>query len=164
MRGGHILSENVCDGIVDCPNDKSDELCTCYKNNILNYNKSNTCKIGYDTKKKKFCSYIYYLSTKGTCQKYQSAKHSDNKTELICDKVICYDGKSIDVSLLDDLIFDCGPEGENEPILISLLRYEIYVPCSEPNMIPCKEGHSKCYFLKDVCSYKLSKHNNLILC
>ena len=91
-------------------------------------------------------------------------KFSHYNTEQITNTFICHDGKSIHESLLDDLIFDCGPEGEDELNLISLLKHEIYVSCTEPDMIPCKEGHSKCYFLKDVCTYKLNKYNNLLPC
>ena len=31
-------------------------------------------------------------------------------------------------------------------------------------MIPCMEGHSKCYHLKDICTYKLILHKYLVPC
>ena len=31
-------------------------------------------------------------------------------------------------------------------------------------MIPCKAGHSKCYYISDICTYKLNIHNHLIPC
>ena len=34
-KGGYILSENVCDGITDCPNDKSDEEFTILQGHYL---------------------------------------------------------------------------------------------------------------------------------
>ena len=58
----------------------------------------------------------------------------DDTKSINPDIFLCNDGKTI----------DCGPKGEDEPILMSLLKTENISSCAKPNMIPCKEGHSKC--------------------
>ena len=57
-----------------------------------------------------------------------------------------------------------GPEGEDEPILLSLLSTNAYVKCKYPGEIPCREGHSKCYNLTDICIYRLNNNNHNIPC
>ena len=69
----------------------------------------------------------------------------------------CDNGKLLDPTLLNDLVADCGPDAEDEPILKSLLTLNTYYPCIKPDMIPCREGHSKCYVFTDICAYKLSR-------
>ena len=51
----------------------------------------------------------------------------------------------IDIFLVNDLVSDCGPEGEDEPALIALLKFKKAVPCSLPSEIPCLKGHPKCF-------------------
>ena len=54
--------DHVCDGVIDCPNDKSDEeKCTCYNQNI-NESSSAVCKITYPGKRKIFCSNLSYMT------------------------------------------------------------------------------------------------------
>ena len=62
------------------------------------------------------------------------------------------------------MVFDCGPEAEDESELISLLKHELYSSRQQQNSLPCMEGYSKCYYLQDVCTYKLNLHNNLTPC
>ena len=177
-KGGYILSENLCDSVIDCPNDRSDEeFCYC-QNNSANRTSSNFCKILYFGMKKKVCSNLYYMTVQGTCLKYKSLSHimfsnshlskmnlyGREPESITTKKFICKDGKSIDITYLNDLIFDCGLDGNDEPVLMSLLKYDNYSSCTEPNMIPCMGGHSTCYYLKDICIYKTNKYNNLIPC
>ena len=61
-------------------------------------------------------------------------------------------------------MFDCGPEGEDEPILKSLLINKTYSPCAQPHMVPCMEEHPKCYYLREICTYKLDIHYHIIPC
>ena len=76
----------------------------------------------------------------------------------------CVKGQMLDFTLINDLIPDCGPDAEDEPKLNSLLRNNIYHSCPKPDMIPCKEGHSHCFTIMDICAYKLSKFNNIFPC
>ena len=89
--------------------------------------------------KEKYCSNLYFMTVKGTCQKYKNSNHvifnysnlSKRKLSLNHNAIetrqvaikqfICNNGKAIDVMFLNDLIFDCGPDGDDEPILMSLL-------------------------------------------
>ena len=77
---------------------------------------------------------------------------------------ICNDARTIDKLFIDNLIFDCGPNGEDEPILMSLLINKTYSLCAQPNMIPCLEGHSKCYYLREIYTYKLDIYHHMIPC
>ena len=178
-NGGYILSENICDSVIDCPNNKSDEeFCTCYNYSTSNATSNMMCKILFFAQKK-VCSSIYYMTTQGTCQKYKNLSHvifnNDFLSKLHYNNVIetgkvtneqfiCKNGKLINTIFLNDLIFDCGPDADDEPILMSLLKSDNYSSCMEPNMIPCMEGHSTCYYLKDICIYKTNRYNNLIPC
>ena len=173
-NGGHILSEYICDGISDCPNDDSDEnFCNC-DNNSLNPKNLNMCKSMKFGLVKNVCSNLYHMTKKGNCLKYSNISQllnddssSIENTDSVNDikevnQFICNDGKTIDTLLLDDLIFDCEPQGEDEPILMSSLRFHSFSSCTEPDMIPCKEGHSRCYYIKDICIYKLNVYNHLV--
>ena len=169
-NGGYILSINICDGVMDCPNDISDEeKCSCYKQNHTK-NASVICKITYFGKMKKVCSNLYHMTTKGTCQPYKNitflkSNHSAVSEAVVeTEKFICNNGKTVDMMLFDDLVFDCGPNSEDEPVLLSILKHDIHLSCSHPHSIPCKEGHSKCYEMRDICVYKLNLHGHLIPC
>ena len=127
------------------------------------------------------CSTLYYMTITGACEKYKDIKYLINgnsiqfdkkvyvkekrkeSTSLNNEKFICKNGKVIDKMLLNDLVFDCGSEGD-EPVLMSLLIHDISSFCTEPQMIPCKEGHSRCYWLRDICIYKLNRLNHLNPC
>ena len=85
----------------------------------------------------------YLLNEKRKTQFFHTNTEDDTKS-INPDIFLCNDGKTIDLKLLDDFIFDCGPKGEDEPILMSLLKTENISSCAKPNMLPCKEGHSKC--------------------
>ena len=168
-RGGYILSQNVCDRIKDCPNDDSDEEnCTC------TYNKTastpTNCKIIQFGQKKRVCSKLYHMTKNGKCQKIIStlyigstSGHISNKTNSNTNSRVnmtsCDDGKVIRETSVNDLILDCHPDGEDEPILMSLLVTQTYSLCVQPNMIPCIDVHSKCYFLGEICSYRLNLYN-----
>ena len=120
---------------------------------------------------------------KGNCKKYKnkifatSTKYLQPKNKILVHKkkiendnldsdavFICHDEKVINIVLFNDLIFDCGSKGEDEPILMTLLKQDNYFSCTKPDMIPCMEGHSKCYHLKDICTYKLILHKYLVPC
>ena len=64
----------------------------------------------------------------------------------------------------NDLICDCGPQCEDEPLLIDLLKYGTETNCPKPNQIPCRVGHSKCYEVYQICKYRLDLNRNLSPC
>ena len=69
-KGGYIMFQYVCDGFVDCPNDKTDEVfCTCNRSDTYN---SQTCKDVYFSKTRKECSHMYQMTMKEKCIKYRN--------------------------------------------------------------------------------------------
>ncbi len=175
--GGYIIPEQVSDDVADCPNDNSDEQnCICYNTNQSAMSPQ-VCRQTFDGKEKPICSLFYYITHKGKCQHYtdsikstaerdQISKdvHHDNFASRNAQNFVCHNGKIINKMLLNDLIFDCGSEAEDEPILMSKLENRTLSLCTRPDSIPCMEGHSRCYDLRDVCSYKLSPYVLLIPC
>ena len=58
---------------------------------------------------------------------------------------LCLNGLLIKRKLVNDLVPDCGPNAEDEPILKSLLKGNHFVFCDKPKELPCRQGHSKSY-------------------
>ena len=165
FKGGHVLSTNICDGIIDCPNDKGDE------GNCISHTAGTRiiCNNIHFEPKKTVCPVLYYMTYDEKCHKFintsQSSYYNGNvNTKGNRESLTCKEGKNISKMLVDDLIFDCGLEGKDEPKLMSLLVNETYSTCEQPNMIPCMEGHSLCYHLREICSYQLNIHNHLFPC
>ena len=64
--GGSILSHYICDGTVDCPNERSDEdYCSCNQKKH-----SQMCKTINQSQHLNICSSMYYMTTDGNCLKY----------------------------------------------------------------------------------------------
>ena len=166
-NGGYILVEHIHDGIIDCPNDKSDEDFSTYHSPCLNTTTINIYEIPFCKRNKKVCSNLYLMTKEAKCMKHKNIKSNVKKIIKITRdniKFTCIDGKTIDRIMLNDLTFDCGSDGEDEPILRSVLINETYSSCSKPNMIPCMEGHSRCYCVRDICTYKLNVYYHLVPC
>ena len=175
-NGGYILSKYVCDGYVDCANDKSDEtVCICGVN-TLNKNSPSLCKVQRNTTQVA-CSTLYYMAVDGKCKNYIDI------TEIYCFKnnflliefhtfskiskakcfvketsiaqsfkslnFICSDGKSLNTIFINDLVADCM-NAEDEPTLKALLINRNHLSFPKPYEIPCFEGHSKCYAFSDT--------------
>ena len=168
-KGGYISSEYICDGYTDCPNDQSDErFCICLNQGAPSIVPDGIVK---DKKRKTVCSNLYHMTIMGNYRKYKEIKSHKirsrlglNRTTVKAPVFNCNNGRIIDEKLRNDLTFDCGPEGEDEPILMSLLKHEIYTSCDNPDMIPCMEGHSKCYHLNNICTYEINLNGHLIPC
>ena len=158
-----ISSLLLCNGIKDCPNeDSSDEqFCQC------SFSEANPnikhCKEIIQGNNRIACSELYYMSL-GTCYQYTNWKYDQtiyvNKNDI--QTFICKEGP-IDKILSDDLYGDCFL-GEDELMLKSLLIDHVTTSCADFNQIPCVRGHSKCYDISDICSYKLYTYGNLLPC
>ena len=72
-------------------------------------------------------------------------------------------GLKIGLHLVNDLVADCVPDADEEYILKSLVTGTKY-SCSKKNLLPCMEGHNKCYNISEICSYKLNLMNYLLSC
>ena len=172
--GGYIHSEYVCDGYIDCPNDKSDEnTCNCQSNLV-----TSTYMLATMTGKRKYCSNVYFLDYKSQCKKYKNTNLNDvfNKYSITfksndSDKwshstniFECSDGKILSSELVNDLLADCGTEADDEQLLKSILVNGSYFECEHSSELPCKEGHPRCYNLTDICIFKLNLVNQLKPC
>ena len=131
------------------------------------------------------CSPLYFITAQGSChqfyrfyfyktkskserKKYNGSlsqkfterefTYKDNKT------FICNDGTLVDQSLVDDLEADCGPDGEDEPMLLSILFNRKSYSCPNKYELPCRQHHSNCYSLQDICMYELNRFNHITPC
>ena len=114
-----------------------------------------------------FCHFNYFMQVTGICQKYNFNKWAKNYQTLLenqdMNKFMCNNGKSFDSSLINDLVTDCGPEAEDEPLLLSLKKTGHMFHC-KPQEIPCMEGHSMCFTFLNICLYQLDTKKHLIPC
>ena len=53
----------------------------------------------------------------------------------------CKNGNDISKILVNDLISDCGPEGDDEYHLNNILNFHHNYKCSLPEQLPCLVGH-----------------------
>ena len=163
--GSYISVHLVCDGVIDCPLDISDEgFCVCH--NDRNHITAKWCKETKLGTKRKLCSPLYYMTVTGHCHRYileSSGSQTGNQTENIhfdyCDNTTT--GNKL---LMNDLVADCNPTGQDEPELISLLKKEHFSLSCLPYEIPCREGHSKCFNITDICVYKINKLFHMVPC
>ena len=152
-NGSTILYKYVCDGIADCPNDKSDEeFCLCDE-----AKQSEMCKSFYYNNKLILCSSTYYMAKNGHCLKYANQAKIYRKFYInnyvpknrsrITSKLITY-GKYFGLE-------------EWKP---SLFKYKQHFRCLNQGELPCWEGYYKCYNVTSVCIYQLNSNSSLIPC
>ena len=166
--GTHILQTFVCDGVKDCPGDKEDDEknCQCEATSFVNRSIPH-CKYVTDKLEKKTCSLFYIMFPDNSCRIH---KPPVPRTELSNDTLnplnnfTCKNGNDISQILVNDLISDCGPEGDHEYHLNNILNFHHNYKCSLPEQLPCLAGHSKCYNIFDICTYKLNIFNQLTPC
>ena len=131
------------------------------------------------------CSPLYFITVQGSCHQFnkisfhemKSKSESKNRNGLSSKQFtedlfrsksnknfICNDGTILDEYLVDDLEADCGPDGEDEPMLWSILVKRISYLCTKKYELPCRQDPSKCYNLQDVCMYKLNRYHHITPC
>ena len=160
--GSFILSDYICDDIIDCKNDKSDEMtCSCQDNK-----EDKLCKKIKITAKRKLCHHLYYRAISGECHKYKTAPiirtmFNDTANENL---LKCSNGKLIRRVLGDDMVPDCGKEAEDELRVNYILEARTYSPCMKLEERPCMIGHHKCYKISDVCIYRTDKYHHIKPC
>ena len=161
-KGGYILQRYVCDGIIDCPIDRSDEeFCICGQNEIFG-NETNLCMKLKNNETSTQCTFNYYMEINEVCKKYDSNLLTNKtKTQLLIKgpslgEFMCNSGKPLHASLVNDLVSDCGPKFEDEPaLLLSMNKTQTFV--CRPQEIPCLD-------VTDICSYRLNTEYCIIPC
>ena len=147
--GSYVSYFFVCDGNLDCHHNSSDEghsLC------IENIRQQKAC--GQHTVKK---------HQQNTTPPERSATFG-KKRGSTNEAVLCDSGLELDVMLKNDLVPDCGPGGEDEPLLASLLQMFVIQPCLKPYELPCEKGHSKCYNITEICIYRFDHLKHMTPC
>ena len=153
-KGGYISYALLCNDIMDCPNDSSDESdCECKQYTYLSH-----CKKISSLKNSSLCGTNYYRHLTGKCKMYLSRRFSmlNHNINIQChpieNKINGSDSKMKREYLEED-----------EVILYQSREGNISSICS-PKLIPCMEGYPNCFSFTDICIYKLDENNMLIPC
>ena len=157
-QNGHIISSLfVCDGIVHCGNkDFSDEnFCACSSANM-----TSQCKFLSANSEKWICSPLYFAGRNSACYSYITQKHHSVIGEFGLFLSNC---SRLHHSLLNDLVVDCGELIDEQDLTHHLIN-ETTLSCSNPEEIPCRMGHSRCFNATDICVFRLDIFNNLTPC
>ncbi len=104
--------------------------------------------------------HLFFKDKRGFCKSFAPDTHE--APTLGVSK--CNNGKQIYLDQKDDLITDCEVSSEDEQIQQAVLLKQVIFPCPDPNQLPCLPGHPKCYFLKDICIYRLDRRGNIDSC
>ena len=155
-----ILYKYVCDGTIDCPNDKSDEvLCVCNETR-----KSKLCKRVYHSKYLITCSSTYYMTKYGECLKYVNPDKIYKEYNINYDTPIYRMIRTSKLATINDSITVNQQEGNSRRKLLSALNLNKYFGCFHPGEVPCWEGYSRCFNISSTCIYQLSSNNILLPC
>lgn len=111
------------------------------------------------------CPSLFYLTTQGKCKKYllefQKPKVQEHQQQR---NISCKTGHIIESDRVNDLVVDCGYEAEDEPMLHSLIFGEKKWTCKHLSQISCRKGHTRCFYISDICNLKLDKNNKITPC
>ncbi len=156
-----ISAQYVCDEKPDCPGPETTDEKHCQCTSLSNVTKM--CQFVTVSSEKKKCSPLFENTIDGRCVPYReksllSTTVSETHTEG--QMYHCTNGMLIHAERQDDLVTDCQPTGEDEHIL----RRTIFHPCAFGYQIPCREGHSKCFNVSQICTYTLSIEGHLRPC
>ncbi len=160
-KGGYISQYYQCDDIIDCFSDFSDEAqCTCHDP----YVESNICKQIIQDDKSLSCGDLFLQSRHGTCEKYFLSPETNLGEEHKVTSAFSCKNRSLEPwSLVNDLIPD-SEMAEDEHELLALLVNNTVKSCAKASQLPCREGHSKCFSVEDICIFEQDNNNNLYPC
>ena len=143
--GSSVSHIFICNGVVDCPFDNSDEMQNCH----LFSNARNKLKTFSS------CGTLFYMTVDKLCVPYFLKEN----VKLPYDQIT-----NFSYDLMNDLVSDTGPEGQDELQLITILTSSNMTSCTLPYELPCVQGHSKCYSISDICKYTLNDDSHLMPC
>ncbi len=143
--GVHVNVMVICDGQVDCAQDKSDEMDCHYSNSVL-LNQSNIPR-----------RFLFFVTVEGDHVLFGSKPSINTLGDFL--KVSCTDSPIL--FFQNDLVVDCSPSEEQN--LIELLS-GIPAHCETPSQLPCQEGHTKCFNVSNICMYMFNMYNHLHPC
>ena len=149
--GEFISTAYVSDGEEDCRES--------------NYDNKTSDEVGFITSHADQCSHFFYRDVRGTCRSFLHQKISQKKRtnySIFVSQIKCKNGEIISKELVNDLVSDC-PE-EDEIISKQIVQVNANLECTNPNLLPCIPGHSRCYHFYDICIFRLNKNNKLIPC
>ena len=134
-NGSHILFEYVCDGMLDCPADASDEdSCMCYTSSY-----SKMCKTM--TKNNLFtCSSLYYMTKDGYCLKYTHPERMYKILNIIHDLPIYKARTTSKLIPFDKFENNSAYEGINQRNSAINLKIKQF-KCLNPGELPCGRKH-----------------------
>lgn len=147
--GGFVSLNHVCSKLTGC---------TATKHTI-----SSLCLISHCSGVATLsCSPLYYTSITGEKKMFTFQSTSGTQISFHA-KFNCSANLSIDYHLIDDLIPDCT-FSEDESVLHLLLTSSKKFSCLSDELLPCLEGHTKCFNVSSVCHFRLDRFNNLHPC
>ena len=152
-QGSYISPILLCNGVKDCPGQDTEE-------NLCKHTASATQNKPTE-EKEIVCAPLFNRTESGTCSLYlePAVVKSENG-----DVFICENGTRIGQSLVDDLMVDCPSHGEDERILHQTLMLNQYFLCTKRHQIPCRQGHSRCFNISQICTYVLNSLGHLVPC
>ncbi len=150
----HISTFFRCDGDRDCPADDSDEKgCIFYSSPkpLFELQSQHQQQNVHD------CESLYYKTATGHCVKYGWLKIANNNHS---------EDKRNDMQHSDNDLFvdEISKQAQEEHDLIALLVTGTEFKCSLPAQLQCREGHSKCFFIADICVFVLNSFGILKPC
>ena len=145
-EGEYVSQFFVCDGTVQCKNMFDEVNCKCNKTSQDSDDESQHCSLVNGM----------WANVSFVVQDKKAVKWEETYS--------CKTAKIISVSMFNDLVSDCGSDGEDEPELMSLHTHHTTHPCSATHQLPCREGHSKCYNISAICFYILNQRNHMLFC
>ena len=154
--GGYISADNLCDGKIDCTGPRGDDelYCGCSPDCFIQQPLSKETQAKFGTRK---CGPLYkalvinHSKKDLKCVKFKKIFQNEdmNKTN---------NNRFQDALVPDELSF------QDEKHLIKLLAKETHYNCHSSAQLSCKQGHSKCFNISDICQYRLDSDNNLTPC